>query len=66
MYINHHEQPLAEGEKLSAMHRQIQEEVQQASRGAAELELEGGTAELGQAPEPPPFAEQTGELPDNY
>ena len=66
MYINHHEQPLAEEEKLSAMHRQIQEEVQQASRGAAELELEGGTAELGQAPEPPPFAAQTGEVPDNY
>ena len=66
MYINHHEAPLSEEEKLSAQIRAMEAELQQASKGAAELELEDGTAALGVAPEPPPFAQQTGESPDNY
>lgn len=66
MYINHHEQPLAEEEKLSSAIRAMEEEAKRASRGAAELELEAGTAELGRAPAPPPFAAQTGEIPEDY
>ena len=61
MRINHHEQPLAEEEKLSSAIRAMQAEMLKASKGAVELELEDGTAALGVAPEPPPFAEQTGE-----
>ncbi len=61
MRINHHESPLSEEEKLSSQIRAMQEEMQQASRGAAELEMEDGTAALGMAPEPPPFADATGE-----
>jgi len=61
MYINHHEQPLGEEEKLSAAIRNMEAEMNQASKGAVELELEDGTAALGTAPEPPPFARQTGE-----
>lgn len=61
MRINHHEQPLAEEEKLSASIRAMQAEIREASKGAAELELEDGTAALGVAPDPPPFREQTGE-----
>lgn len=61
MRINHHEQPLAEEEKLNSALRQVQEEAARASKGAVELELEEGTAQLGIAPEPPPFARQTGE-----
>jgi hypothetical protein len=61
MYINHHEQPLGEEEKLSAAIRAMESEMNQASKGAVELELEDGTAALGKAPEPPPFARQTGE-----
>jgi len=57
MRINHHEQPLAEEEKLSASIRAMHK----ASKGAVELELEDGTAALGVAPDPPPFARQTGE-----
>ena len=64
MYINHHEQPLAEEEKLNAAIRQMEAEMNQSSKGAVELELEEGTAELGVAPEPPPFARQTGEERD--
>ena len=66
MRINHHEQPLAEEEKLSAQIRAMEAEMNQASKGAVELELEDGTAALGVAPEPPPFAEQTGEGQDDY
>jgi hypothetical protein len=61
MRINHHEQPLAEEQKLSASIRQMEAEMRQASRGAVELEVEGDTAALGTAPEPPPFALQTRE-----
>lgn len=64
MRINHHEAPLAEEEKLSSAIRAMESEMKQASRGAVELELEGGTAALGTAPEPPPFADQTGESLD--
>ena len=66
MRINHHEQPLAEEEKLSSQIRAMQEEMAQASRGAVDMELEDGTAALGVAPEPPPFAEATGERRDDY
>ena len=66
MRINHHEQPLAEEEKLSSAIRAMEEEAARSSRGAVELELEDGTAALGVAPEPPPFAEQTGELQEDY
>jgi len=61
MHINHHEAPLSEEEKLSSSIRAMEAEMNQASKGAVELELEDGTAALGVAPEPPPFAEQTGE-----
>lgn len=61
MHFNHHEAPLSEEEKLSAAIRAMEAEMNQASKGAVELELEDGTAALGVAPEPPPFAEQTGE-----
>jgi hypothetical protein len=64
MYINHHEQPLAEEEKLNAAIRQMEAEMNQVSKGGVELELEEGTAELGVAPAPPPFARQTGEERD--
>lgn len=66
MRINHHEQPLSEEEKLSSQIRAMEAEMNQASKGAVELELEDGTAALGVAPEPPPFAEATGEAQDDY
>ena len=66
MRINHHEQPLSEEEKLSAQIRAMEAEMNAASKGAVELELEDGTAALGVAPEPPPFASQTGEAQDDY
>lgn len=66
MYINHHESPLSEEEKLSSQIRQMEEEMnREAQRGTVSLELEDGTAALGVAPEPPPFAGQTGEAPDD-
>ena len=66
MYINHHEQPLGEEEKLSSQIREMEEEMnREARRGTVSLELEDGTAALGVAPEPPPFAEATGEAPDD-
>ena len=65
MYINHHEQPLSEEEKLSSQLRAMEAEMNAAAkRGTISLELEDGTAALGVAPEPPPFAEATGEVPD--
>lgn len=65
MRINHHEQPLSEEEKLSSQIRAMEAEMNAATkRGTVNLELEDGTAALGVAPEPPPFAEQTGEAPD--
>jgi hypothetical protein len=65
MRVNHHEAPLAEEEKLSSALRAMEAEMNQASkRGKVSLEVEGGTAELGQAPEPPPFADAHGEGPD--
>ena len=66
MRINHHEAPLSEEEKLSAQIRAMEAEMNAASKGAVELELEDGTAALGVAPEPPPFAQQTGEAQDDY
>ena len=66
MRINHHEQPLSEEEKLSSQIRAMEEEMNAAAkRGTISLELEDGTAALGVAPEPPPFAQATGELPDD-
>ena len=66
MYINHHEQPLNEEEKLSSQIRAMEAEMTAASkRGQVSLVLEDGTAALGVAPEPPPFAQATGEVPEN-
>ena len=66
MYINHHEQPLSEEEKLSSQIRAMEAEMTAASkRGVVSLELEDGTAALGVAPEPPSFASATGEAPEN-
>jgi hypothetical protein len=39
----------------------MEAEMRQASKGDVELVLEDGTAALGVAPEPPPFADMTGE-----
>ena len=65
MRINHHEQPLQEEEMLSSQLREIEAEMNAAAkRGTISLELEDGTAALGVAPEPPPFAIATGEVPD--
>lgn len=65
MRINHHEQPLSEEEKLSSQIREMEAEMnRQTRRGTISLELEDGTAALGVAPEPPPFAAATGEAPD--
>ncbi len=65
MYINHHEQPLSEEEKLSSQLRAMEAEMNAAAkRGKINLTLEDGTAALGVAPEPPPFAIATGEVPD--
>ena len=65
MRINHHEQPLEEEKALSSQLREIEAEMNAAAkRGTISLELEDGTAALGVAPEPPPFAEQTGEGSD--
>ncbi len=65
MYINHHEQPLSEEEKLSSQLRAMEAEMNAAAkRGRINLTLEDGTAALGVAPEPPPFAIATGEVPD--
>jgi len=66
MRINHHDAPLSEEEKLSSQIRAMESEMKQASRGAVELELEDGTAELGKAPAPPPFAQQTGEEQEDF
>ena len=66
MRFNHHEAPLSEEEKLSSQIRAMQAEMNAASKSGVELELEDGTAALGVAPEPPPFAEQTGEYSDDY
>ena len=67
MYINHHEQPLSEEEKLSSQIREMEAEMnREARRGTISLELEDGTAALGVAPEPPSFASATGEVPDEY
>lgn len=67
MYINHHEQPLSEEEKLSSQIRAMEAEMNAAAkRGVVSLELEDGTAALGVAPEPPAFAVATGEVPDEY
>lgn len=65
MYINHHEQPLEEEKALSSQLREMEAEMNaETKRGKVSLILEDGTAALGVAPEPPPFAEQTGEVPD--
>lgn len=65
MRINHHEQPLEEEKALSSQLREIEAEMNAAAkRGTISLELEDGTAALGVAPEPPPFAQASGEVPD--
>ena len=61
MRYNHHEQPLAEEEKLSAARRQAENEASQIARKPISFQLEEGQAELGEAPEPPSFAETAGE-----
>jgi hypothetical protein len=67
MRINHHESPLREEEALSSQLREIEAEMNRAAkRGTISLELEDGTAALGVAPEPPPFAEATGEASDDF
>lgn len=67
MRINHHEQPLEEEKALSSQLREMEAEMNAAAkRGTVNLTLEDGTAALGVAPEPPPFAEQTGEASDDY
>ena len=67
MSINHHEQPLSEEEKLSSQLRAMEAEMTAASkRGVVSLELEDGTAALGVAPKPPPFAFATGETSEDY
>ena len=66
MRVNHHEQPLEEEKALSSQLREIEAEMNAAAkRGTISLELEDGTAALGVAPEPPPFALQSGEAPDD-
>lgn len=66
MRINHHEQPLEEEKALSSQLREIEAEMNAAAkRGTISLELEDGTAALGVAPEPPPFATAAGEGPDD-
>ncbi len=66
MYYNHHEAPLNEEEKLSSQIRAMEADMNEAAkRGVVSLELEDGTAALGVAPEPPPFAIATGEAPDD-
>jgi len=66
MRINHHEQPLEEEKALSSQLRAMEEEMNAAAkRGTVSLELEDGTAALGVAPEPPPFALSSGEGPDD-
>ncbi len=67
MRINHHEQPLEEEKALSSQIRAMEAEMNNAAkRGTVSLELEDGTAALGVAPEPPPFAVVSGEVPDDY
>lgn len=66
MRINHHEQPLAEEEKLNNALRQAEQEASQMARAQVSFEQEEGNAELGKAPDPPPFAEQTGEMERDY
>lgn len=66
MRVNHHDAPLAEEEKLSAARRAAEQEASQLARARVSFEAEEGTAELGKAPEPPPFAEQTGEMEREY
>ena len=66
MRVNHHEQPLEEEKALSSQLREIEAEMNAAAkRGTINLELEDGTAALGVAPEPPPFAVTSGEAPDD-
>lgn len=52
----HHTQPLAEEVKLAEAARQADEQAKQVNARAS-LVAEPGTAQLGRAPEPPPFSE---------
>ena len=56
MRHNHHDAPLAEEEKLNAARRQAEAQASGLARQQVSFESEEGTAELGKAPEPPPFA----------
>jgi len=51
----HHTQPLFEEEKLSDARKNAEAEASEVARGAVSFELEDGQADLGEAPEPPPF-----------
>lgn len=61
----HHEQPLAEEEKLTAVIDVIREEAAAAAKSGARgirFEMEDGMAELGQDRDPGSFAENLGEV----
>ena len=57
----HHDQPLAEEEKLAAATQMAQESASQLSRRPVSFELEDGMGDLGQSPDAPSFAETLGE-----
>lgn len=61
MYEAHHNQPLEEEGKLNAARLAAEAEASAVARSPVSFEVEEGTAELGVAPEPPPFAETLGE-----
>lgn len=61
MYEAHHRQPLEEEGKLNAAREQAEAEASSLARSPVSFELEDGTAELGVAPEPPPFSQTLGE-----
>jgi hypothetical protein len=61
MYEAHHRQPLEEEGKLNAAREAAEAEASALARSPITFELEEGNAELGVAPEPPPFAKTLGE-----
>ena len=62
MRHNHHEQPLEQEEMLNAARRQAEAEANSVAKSHVSFQVEEGTAELGKAPEPPPFAVTAGEM----
>lgn len=61
MRETHHDQPLAEEEKLVTATKDKQQEMNALTRSPVIIEAESGQQELGVAPEPPSFAETLGE-----